>query len=122
MCDISYAFRLAAVLWVVSFAEAQSAPPNGILKSRLDAIAKATQGVLGYSLHHLKTGDRIERFGDELFPTDSTLKVAIMGAAMEQVSSGKIGYASTRQIVSGDGNPGGFFYSSATIRSWNSEK
>jgi hypothetical protein len=67
--------------------------------------------VLGYSLHHLKTNDRIERLGNDLFPTDSTLKVAIMAAAMEHVVSDKIGYGSTRQIISGDRNAGGFFYS-----------
>jgi beta-lactamase class A len=102
---------LAAVLWLASFAAAQSAAGNGNLKNRLDAIAQATPGTLGYSLHHLKTGDRIDRLGDELFPTDSTLKVAIMAAAMEQVSSRKIGYGSARRLVSADRNAGGFFFS-----------
>jgi beta-lactamase class A len=100
-------------LWFVAVAWAQPAAADRkeALKKKLDEIAHATPGVVGYSLHHLKSGDRIELLGDDLFPTDSTLKVAIMAAALEQVISAKIDYGSTRKLASADRNAGGFFYS-----------
>jgi hypothetical protein len=76
---------------------------------QLDSIAQDTQGTVGYSLHHRKASDRLEKLGDEPFPTDSTLKVAIMCAVMEQVVSGKVGYHDTRQPIPKDKNAGGFF-------------
>src|SRR5262245_9815182 len=107
---------LIAALCIASMAMAQSKDSVrikalGTLKSQLDSIAQKTPGTLGFSLHHLKTGDRVDRLGDDLFATDSTLKVAIMGAAIEQVTSGKIGYKSVRTLIPGDRNAGGFFFS-----------
>ena len=45
------------------------------------------------------------------FPTDSTLKLAIMYAAMEQVASGKVKYHAIRPLLKDDKNAGGFFFS-----------
>jgi beta-lactamase class A len=98
----------AIVALCVASALAQSSPP-ATLKEQLDAIARGTTGTLGYSLHHLKTGERLDRLGDELFPTDSTLKVAIMAAAMERVVSGNQPYGALRTLVPDDRNAGGFF-------------
>ena len=101
---------LSAIVAVyVTSAVAQSSPP-ATLKEQLDTIARGTTGTLGYSLHHLKTGERLDRLGDELFPTDSTLKVAIMAAAaMERVVSGNQPYGALRTLVPDDRNAGGFF-------------
>lgn len=80
------------------------------LRKQLDAIAGGFQGKLGYSLHHLKKNERLDRFGDEMFPTDSTLKVAIMCAALEKVERGEIGYYDVLPLLKEDRDPGGFFY------------
>jgi beta-lactamase class A len=88
-----------------------AAPKLDELHKQLNAIADGFQGKLGYSFHHLKTNERLDRFGDELFPTDSTLKVAIMCAAMEKVERGEIGYYDVRPLLKEDRDPGGFFYS-----------
>src|SRR4249919_3262766 len=98
----------AIVALCVASALAQSSAP-ATLKEQLDAIARGTTGTLGYSLHHLKTGERLDRLGDDLFPTDSTLKVAIMAAAIERVVSGKQPYGALRALVPDDRNAGGFF-------------
>ena len=81
------------------------------LRKQLDAIGDGFQGKLGYSLHHLTKNERLDRLGDELFPTDSTLKVAIMCAAMEKVERGEIGYHDLRPVIEEDRNASGFFYS-----------
>jgi len=101
------AFSAIVAVYVTS-AVAQSSP-RATLKEQLDAIATGTTGTLGYSLHHLKTGERIDRLGDDLFPTDSTLKVAIMAAAMERVVAGRQPYGALRALVPDDRNAGGFF-------------
>jgi beta-lactamase class A len=81
------------------------------LRKQLDAIADGFQGKLGYSLHHLKKNEHLDRLGDEMFPTNSTLKVAIMCAAMEKVERGEIGYYDLRPLLKEDRDAGGFFYS-----------
>jgi beta-lactamase class A len=98
-----------AALSLASLSPAQSRLTD--LKLQLDAITQNTQGMVAYSLHHRKTDDRLDKLGDEPFPTDSTLKVAIMCAAMEPVVSGKVGYHDTRQLIPEDKNAGGFFFS-----------
>lgn len=72
------------------------------LRKKLDAIAGRFHGKLGYSLHHLKTGDRLERLGDEQFPTASTIKLAILCAAMEKEQKGEIGYDDARPLTEQD--------------------
>jgi beta-lactamase class A len=62
------------------------------LRKQLDAIADKFHGKIGYSLHHLKTGDQLERFGGEKFPSGSTIKLAMLCAAMEKQQSGEISY------------------------------
>jgi pimeloyl-ACP methyl ester carboxylesterase/beta-lactamase class A len=66
------------------------------LRQELDAIANRFHGTLGYSLHHLKTGDRLDRLGDEKFPTASTIKLAMLCTAMEKQQKGEIAYDEQR--------------------------
>jgi beta-lactamase class A len=80
------------------------------LRKQLDSIAERVNGKVGYSLHHLKKNETLDRFGDELFPTDSTLKVAIMCAAMERVERGEIGYYNIRPLLEEDQTPGSGFF------------
>jgi beta-lactamase class A len=72
---------------------------GGKLKAELDGIADGFHGVLGYSLHHLKRNETIERRGDELFPTASTIKLAVLCTAMDKNQKGEIGYFETRPLT-----------------------
>ena len=72
------------------------------LRKELDAIVDRFHGKIGYSLHHLKMGDRLERLGDEQFPTASTIKLAILCAAMEKEEKGDIGYDDVRPLTEQD--------------------
>lgn len=72
------------------------------LRKELDGIADRFHGKIGYSLHHLKTGDRLDRLGDEQFPTASTIKLALLFAAMAKVEKGEIGYDDTRELTEQD--------------------
>jgi len=108
---IPVAFTVAIILTGFAVAQAPAQPKVDELRKQLDTIADGFQFKLGYSLHHLKTKERLDRLGDEKFPTDSTLKVAIMCAAMEKVERGEIGYYDERPLLKEDRNAGGFFYS-----------
>jgi beta-lactamase class A len=45
------------------------------LRKKLDSIADAHHGIVGYSVIDLESGARINRRGDETFPTASLIKV-----------------------------------------------
>src|SRR5262245_64192513 len=60
------------------------APKLDDLRKQLDSIAEKITGKLGYSLHHLTKNESLDRLGDEMFPTDSSIKIAIMCAGMEK--------------------------------------
>lgn len=93
----------AGALTALGSASATSAAPSlSKLKEELDRIADGFQGTLGYSLHNLKTGDRIDRRGDEPFPTASTIKLSILCTAFEKQQKGEVGYYDRRQITKED--------------------
>jgi beta-lactamase class A len=96
-----WALHSLLILCILSAPEAALGKTDS-LRKELDAIANRFRGKIGYSLHHLKTGDRLERLGDEQFPTASTIKLAILCAAMEKEQRGDIGYDDVRPLTEQD--------------------
>jgi beta-lactamase class A len=85
---IKHLFITAIVLLALPLSAKESLPE---LTAKMDKIAQDFGGVLGYSLHYrYKTDERIELRGDEIFPSASTIKTAIMCEAMHQVEQGKV--------------------------------
>jgi beta-lactamase class A len=80
------------------------------LRKQLDSIAGRFNDKLGYSLHHLKKNESLDRLGDERFPADSSIKTAIMCAAMEKVERGEIGYYDLRPLLKEDQTGGSGFF------------
>ena len=72
------------------------------LKAKLDAICERFRGVMGYSLYHTRHNHRIDLRGDEIFPTASTIKVAVMSKAMEEIDAGRLNYAEKLPITPDD--------------------
>jgi beta-lactamase class A len=70
---------------------AQVAPAPNLtkLKAELDPIAKSFNGRLGYCVIDLKSGQRIDFAGMEVFPTASTIKTSVALEALCQVDEGK---------------------------------
>jgi beta-lactamase class A len=62
----------------------------------LDRIARGVDGVMGYVIVDLATGDRFERLADQLFPTASTIKIAILYELFAQAEEGRLDLA--RQV------------------------
>lgn len=71
------------------------AADRDILAKQLDAIGKSFHGTLGYSIHHLQSGARLARLGDEQFPSASTIKLAMLCAAFEKQQRGELSYDET---------------------------
>src|SRR3954466_10191425 len=60
------------------------------LRKKLDSIADAHHGVVGYSVIDLETGTRLSRRGDETFPTASLIKVSILVTVFDLVAKGEL--------------------------------
>ncbi|MCE2940646.1 MAG: serine hydrolase [Gemmatimonadota bacterium] len=85
--------------WVLPFvpALALAAQPartdTAALRRRLDAVVASHRGTVGYAIHNLDTGERLERLGDRPFPTASLIKVPILVSLMQQVEAGTLSLA-----------------------------
>jgi beta-lactamase class A len=87
----------AAVATIVSAATTSGGEPSLVtaelrakLERRLEGIAKGVDGVMGYAILDLTSGDRIGRLDREVFPTASTIKLAIVYELFRQVDEGKV--------------------------------
>ena len=85
-----------------SFARADTAA----LRRTLDSLAAAHRGVLGYTVHNLDTGERLERRGDETFPTASLIKVPILVTLYDLVAKGRLSLADPLTVLRVDKVPG----------------
>ncbi len=76
------------------------------LQRTLDSLAGAHRGVVGYTVHNLDTGERIERRGDETFPTASLIKVAILVTLYDRVAKNELSLADPIVVTRVDKVPG----------------
>lgn len=68
------------------------------LEHDLNQMCFAFHGRMGYSLKLLKTGRQISFNGDERFPSASTIKTAVMVAAVQMVDEGKLKWTDQREL------------------------
>jgi beta-lactamase class A len=59
-------------------------------EQRLQSVAAAVDGVVGYAVLDLTSGDRIGHLEEAVFPTASTIKLAIVYELFTQAAEGKI--------------------------------
>jgi beta-lactamase class A len=76
------------------------------LRRKLDSIADAHHGIVGYSIIDLETGARINRRGDETFPTASLIKVAILVTVYDLVAKGQLALDDPLTVLKIDQVPG----------------
>ena len=76
------------------------------LRKKLDSIADAHHGVVGYSVIDLESGARISRRGDETFPTASLIKVAILVTVYDLVAKGQLSLDAPLTVLKIDQVPG----------------
>jgi beta-lactamase class A len=85
-----------------SFARADTSA----LRRTLDSLAAGHHGVVGYTVHDLDTGERLERRGDETFPTASLIKVAILVTVYDLVEKKQLGLDDPLTVLKIDKVPG----------------
>ena len=76
------------------------------LRKKLDSIADAHHGIVGYSVIDLESGARISRRGDETFPTASLIKVAILVTLYDLVAKGQVSLDDPLTVLKIDQVPG----------------
>jgi beta-lactamase class A len=89
------------------------------LRRTLDSLAAAHRGVVGYAVRNVDTGERLERRGDETFPTASLIKVAILVTLFDLIEQKKMALDDPLTVLAIDQVPGSgvlqFFKPGATL-------
>jgi beta-lactamase class A len=92
---------------------------TGGLRRTLDSLAAGHRGVVGYTVHNLDTGERLERRGDETFPTASLIKVSVLVTVFDLVEQKKLSLDDPLTVMRIDKVPGSgqlqFLHDNATI-------
>jgi beta-lactamase class A len=76
------------------------------LNRTLDSLSRAHRGVIGYSVRNVDTGERLERRGDEPFPTASLIKVPVLVTLFDLVERGDISLDDRITVLKIDKVPG----------------
>lgn len=76
------------------------------LRRQLDSLAAAHRGVVGYAVHNLDTGERLERRGDETFSTASLIKVPVLVTVFDLVEKGQLSLDDPLTVLKIDKVPG----------------
>jgi len=99
----------------VNFARADTAK----LHRTLDSLAGAHHGTVGYTVLNVDTGERLERRGDETFPTASLIKVPILVTVYDLVEQKKLSLDDPLTLLAIDKVPGSgnlqFMHDGATL-------
>jgi beta-lactamase class A len=109
---------LLALLAAPACATGQGPRPSGIaatvytradttaLRRTLDSLAGQHHGVVGYTVHNVDTGERLERRGDETFSTASLIKVPIRVTVYDLVDRRQLGLDDPLTVLRIDKVPG----------------
>jgi beta-lactamase class A len=76
------------------------------LRARLDSIADAHHGILGYSVIDLDNNVRLSHRGDETFSTASLIKVPILVTVYDLVAKGQLSLSDPLTVLKIDQVPG----------------
>ena len=94
MLRAAFAVVLAAVAAGQSPSAPSPSPTAAELKQKLERqledLAAHVDGVVGYSLVDLESGERISHLGNAVFPTASSIKIAIVYELVKQVDEGRV--------------------------------
>ena len=78
--------------------DAKTSALQHAFERRLHAIAESVDGVMGYEVVDLDTGARFGRLQNEVFPTASTIKLAILYELFRQAGEGTLKLDETRAL------------------------
>jgi beta-lactamase class A len=112
----SRGWLLATLLAVPGCATGQGAPTGSAaplahadtaaLRRTLDSLANGHRGVVGYTVHNLDTGERLERRGDETFSTASLIKVPVLVTVFDLAEQKRLSLDDPLTVLKIDKVPG----------------
>jgi beta-lactamase class A len=111
------ALAIAGTLAAGVLLQAQDPKPaelRRVLERRLDAIAASLDGVLGYTIVDLTSAERIEHLPQAVFPTASTIKLAILYELFKQAEERTIDLGQIRPLDRRHDVEGGILHELAT--------
>jgi beta-lactamase class A len=76
------------------------------LHRTLDSLANQHRGIVGYTVHNVDTGERLERRGDETFSTASLIKVPVLVTVYDLVERKQLGLDDPLTVLRIDKVPG----------------
>ncbi len=82
----------------------------GQYAKRLEATAAAADGVVGYVVIDLTSGERFTRLESAQFPTASTIKLAILYELLKQADEGRVALDQAAPLDRARAVPGGLLY------------
>ena len=89
------------------------------LRRTLDSLVTRHHGTVGYTVHDIDTGERLEQRGDETFSTASLIKVPILVTVYDLVEQGKLSLDDPLTVLKLDKVPGSgqlqFLHDNASI-------
>ena len=105
---LAFAALLPACARAQTSATAPAARTAGMqaLAASLDSMAAAHRGVVGYTVHVVETGERIERLGDQPFQTASLIKVPILVTLYDRIAKGELSLDDRVRVLRVDKVPG----------------
>ena len=98
-------------------AAAQTAPAAELraqTQARLEKIASGVDGIVGYCIVDLTSGERFERSAGQAFPAASTIKLAILYELMARADEGTLSLDNTVALDRARAVPGGILYELGT--------
>jgi beta-lactamase class A len=104
---------LVGLLALPAAAHAQTALADALRQqfaSRLETIAASADGVVGYVVVDLTSGERFTRLEREPFPTASTIKLAVLYELLKQADEGKVSLDQAAPLDRTRAVPGGLLY------------
>ena len=67
-------------------------------RAQLETIASGLDGVMGFAIVDLVSGERMDRLPDEVFPLASTIKLAILYELFKQAEEGRVALDEVRPL------------------------
>jgi beta-lactamase class A len=108
------ALHFAAVPSAGQDASALAATFSKAFASKLDAIATTADGVIGYTIIDVTSGERFDRLETTTFPTASTIKLAVLYELLKQAEEGRLNLDETQPLDRTHAVPGGLLYELTT--------
>jgi beta-lactamase class A len=82
--------------------------------TRLESIGSHADGVIGYTIIDITSGERFDRLQTTAFPTASTIKLTILYELFKQADEGRINLDAARPLDRTHAVPGGLLYELTT--------